>query len=109
MSKESTNKPQVTLDVIMAKITDIHADVKTIVDRSNVIDDDPVLSVNEVCAVLHICDRQLRVYRKNQELVGFMLDRRRLYRHSEVQAFLKTREAAWLKKQKAIQQEETNK
>lgn len=51
-----------------------------------------VLDYLDVCQVLHISVRHLRRLHKSKELVGFKIGRRRYYRNSEVQQFIRMME-----------------
>lgn len=51
-----------------------------------------VLDYLDVCQVLHISVRHLRRLYNNKELVGFKIGRRRFYRNSEVQDFIRKME-----------------
>lgn len=65
----------------------IHTDVKEL-KFQNRIDGDFIMEFNDVCQMLHMSERQVRRFREQNRLKGFLLDGRRMYRHSEVQEFL---------------------
>ena len=53
---------------------------------------DIVLDYLDVCQVLHISVRHLRRLYHNKDLIGFKIGRRRFYRNSEVQQFIRKME-----------------
>lgn len=73
---------------VSEKLDRIRSDLSEIKMQKNVIDGDPILAFNEVCEMLHMGERQIRRYREQNKLVGFLLDGKRLYRLSEVQRFI---------------------
>lgn len=76
---------------ILDELRAIRKDLVDLKITRMVIDGDLILEFSEVCTMLHMSERQVRRYREQGELVGFLLDGKRFYRHSEVQEFLKRR------------------
>lgn len=75
-------------DAIIELVGNLHSDVRVIKNRQNIIDGDPILNIGEVCHLLNISERQVRRYKDDGKLTGFLLGGRRLYRKSEVDAFV---------------------
>lgn len=73
---------------VFEKLEQIHADIKVIKSRSNMLDGEPMLSFDEVCHVLNMSERQVRRFREEKKLVGFLVGRRRMYMNSEVLKFI---------------------
>ena len=78
-------------DQILGELRAIKKDIYELKVSRMIIDGDLILEFSEVCTMLHMSERQVRRYREQGELVGFLLDGKRSYRHSEVQEFLKRR------------------
>ena len=73
---------------IIEKIETMHSDVRRLNSKTSMLDGDLLLSFDEVCQILHISERQVRRYRENGKLKGFLLGGRRLYRKSELDKFI---------------------
>lgn len=80
------------LGILMQKLDDIHASVKGLANGCNMIDGDYILDFNEVCSMLKMSERQVRRFREIGKLKGFLFGKRRMYRYSEVQAFIRQSE-----------------
>ena len=59
--------------------------------------EDVILDYQDVCQLLHISLRHLRRLHNTGELVGFKIGRRRFYRTSELQRYIRKVEMAKLK------------
>lgn len=77
------------LDRIMVELQTIRSEIKD--NSRSESADDIFLDFNEVCEITKMSERQVRRYREQGKLIGFLLDGRRLYRKSEVLKFLKER------------------
>lgn len=77
------------LDRIMVELQTIRSEIKDNSCAESA--DDIFLDFNEVCEITKMSERQVRRYREQGKLIGFLLDGRRLYRKSEVLKFLKER------------------
>lgn len=90
MDTTDKNTTQEAFERIIAMLRGIQEDLQAIKSNRKVIDGERILDFNEVCDMLHMGERQVRRYREQGKLTGFLLDSRRMYWESEVRQFLKT-------------------
>ncbi len=75
-------------ELLIEMLRQLHAEIRVLKSRQNMIDGDPLLNMDEVCHILNVSDRQVRRYREENKLTGFLFGGRRLYRKSQVDAFV---------------------
>lgn len=78
------------LNEIKQRVEVISKTINTRTDHLEAINEDMILDFHDVCGILHLSPRQVRRY-QSDELKGFLIGRKRLYRYSEVQAFIARR------------------
>ncbi|MFR2524378.1 helix-turn-helix domain-containing protein [Alistipes putredinis] len=89
MDKNQTDKQDETLCL---RILDRIEALSVQIDELKRDERDIVLDYLDVCQVLHISVRHLRRLYHNKDLIGFKIGRRRFYRNSEVQQFIRKME-----------------
>ena len=84
---------------ILEIVREIRQDIASMKRHRNMLCGTPVLEVSEVCELLKICDRQLRRYRTNGQLVGFHFGKRLMFSAAEVTQFIERMEMEYRQKQ----------
>lgn len=72
-------------DTILGHVEKISSELQSLKGEDN----DPILEFAEVCHMLRMSERHVHRIKKQGDLTGFLIGRRRLYRQSEVLAYIK--------------------
>lgn len=77
------------LNQVLRMVHEILDEIRQMKRHRNMLGGTPILEFNEVCAMLHLSERQVRRLRETGQLEGFVFNRRRMYSLEEVTAFIK--------------------
>lgn len=87
-TNKSSSLPEDIQKEIHRTVQVIHTEVLSLKDLISS-KEDRLLDVGDVCNLLHLSPRQIHRIKKEGKLKGFQVGRRRLYRASEVSAYIR--------------------